>query len=88
MIALLTSLILFSIGIFGVISRRDLLRILISVSIMLGSITLLLVTLATTTSASMNYSLILFVWAVEVVEIIIALALFLSSKGSAEKLKW
>jgi NADH-quinone oxidoreductase subunit K len=88
MIALITSFILFSIGVFGVLSRKDLLRILISVSIMLGSITLLLVTLSTATTASTNYSLILFVWAVEVAEIILALALFLSSKGHAEQLKW
>lgn len=88
MIALLTSFILFSIGIFGVVSRRDILRILISVSIMLGAITLLLVTLATTTTVGQNYSLVLFVWAVEIMEIIVALAFFLASKGNTEELRW
>lgn len=78
-IPLLTSIVLFAIGIGGVLTKRDLLRIVISVSIILGSITLLLVALATANpaAATAHYSFVLFIWAVEVMEIIIALAAFL-----------
>jgi NADH-quinone oxidoreductase subunit K len=88
MIPLITSLVLFSIGIYGVLSRKDILRILISVSIMLGSITLLLAS----NPSSTNYGFVLFVWVVEVMEILIALAIFiyLSKKDIDElqQLRW
>lgn len=91
MTPLIIALVLFSIGIYGVLSRRDLLRLLISVSIILGSITLLLVAQA----SAQSYSFVLFVWVVEVVEIIIALAAFIylarSGKTDLHKLtelKW
>ena len=83
---LITSIVLFALGVYGVLAKRDLLRIVISVTIILGSITLLAAVLAatmTTDGAAMAYSLVLFVWAVEVIEILIGLALFLylSKKG-------
>lgn len=91
MTPLIIALVLFAIGIYGVLSRRDLLRLLISVSVILGSITLLLVAQA----SSSSYSFVLFVWAVEVVEIIIALAAFiyLARSGKTDlhaltELKW
>lgn len=43
---------LFAIGLYGVLSRRDLVAILASVEIMLGSATMLLVGLATTAEVS------------------------------------
>jgi len=114
-LTVLTSLILFTIGIYGVTTKRDILRILISVSIILGSITLLLVTLTkvetgqeiaigvtsntisnvVTNAIGANYSFVLFVWAVEVVEIVVALAIFLylarsgkTDMNELQELKW
>lgn len=88
MIPVITALVLFMVGIYGVLSRKDILRILISVSVILGSITLLLATQATASS----YSFILFIWVVEVVEIIIALAIFLylgkKEITELQQLKW
>lgn len=81
------ALILFAVGIYGVLSRKDLLRILISVSIILGSITLLLAYQGT----AQSYSLILFIWVVEVVEIITALAIFIyvgKKELNLQELKW
>jgi NADH-quinone oxidoreductase subunit K len=82
MIPLIASMVLFSIGIYGVLSKRDILRITISVSVILGSITLLLASLA---QNSGNYSFILFIWAVEVMEILVALAVFLYLARSEKK---
>ena len=98
-IALLASLVLFTIGIVGVLIRRDILRILISVSIILGSITLLLVALSATQQTvdglHSNQSFVLFVWAVEVMEVLVAIAIFLylarsnkSDINSLQQLKW
>jgi NADH-quinone oxidoreductase subunit K len=91
--AFVISLMLFTLGIAGVLLRRDLPRILISVSIILASITLLLVALANGNYSS--YSFVLFVWIVEVVEILIALAIFVfiarSGKhdiNALQELKW
>jgi NADH:ubiquinone oxidoreductase subunit K len=96
LVPLLTSLALFGIGIGGVLSHRDILRIVISVSILLGSITLLFVALAKTTFTPIpTYSFVLFVWAVEVTEILLALSIFLYLARSGkedinklEELKW
>ena len=76
-ISLMTSVALFAIGISGVLTRRDIPRILISVSIILASITLLLVTLAQPTTLNHNYAFVLIIWAVEVMEIVIALSIFI-----------
>ena len=89
---LITSLLLFAIGIYGVIANRTLVRIVISVSVILGSITLLLLALAT---SSANQSFVLFVWAVEVMEILVAIAIFVYISRNDKKdindlqqLKW
>jgi len=96
-IPLVASVALFAIGIGGVLTRRDILRILISVSIILGSITLLLVTLAGTgaANATVNYSFVLFVWAVEILEVVVALVIFLylartgkTDVAELRELKW
>jgi NADH-quinone oxidoreductase subunit K len=89
-LSLITSLALFAIGVSGVLTRRDLPRILISVSIILASITLLLVTLTTASNIG-NHSFVLFIWAVEVMEIVMALAIFIylvrSGKTDINELK-
>jgi NADH-quinone oxidoreductase subunit K len=92
-VTLLASFLLFTIGLFGVLIKRDLPRIIISVSIMLGSVALLLVTLAQGNPA--NLSFVLFIWAAEVMEIIIGLAFFIFLNRSAttelndlQRLKW
>ena len=82
MIAVLTSLVLFAVGIFGVLVKRDILRILISVSIMLGSITLLLVALA---KGNPSYAFVLFIWVVEIMEILVALSVFIYLSRSDKK---
>jgi len=87
---------LFGLGVYGVLTRKDLLRIVISVTIILGSITLLAAILAQVYGGSgMAYSLVLFIWAVEVIEVLIGLALFLylNKKGITditflEQFKW
>lgn len=81
---------LFALGIWGVIKARDVLRALISVTLLLSSITLLAVTLARAhadpTVAAGAHVIVLLAWAVEVVEIAVAVALFiaLSRKGIIE----
>lgn len=79
-LALITAMLTFAIGVYGVLSRRDILRVVISVTIMLSSITLLLLVLAhgmNSQAVEMAYSIVPFVWAVEVMEVIVALALFI-----------
>jgi len=76
MMALFTSIVVFALGVYGVLSRHDILRLFISVSLMLSSITLLLVRLAGTAASTM-YTIVLIVWVVEVVGVIIAIAIFL-----------
>lgn len=79
--ATLTSIVLFVIGIFGLLSRKDLLRILISAMILLGGITILAVALSTMqtdpSSSGILQSFILLAWAIEVVEVVVGIALFI-----------
>ncbi len=89
-ITALTASGLFLLGLWGVIRARDVLRVLISVMLLLSSITLLTVTLARAhadpSTAAGAHAIVLLAWAVEVIEIVIALALFvaLSRKGLIE----
>ena len=76
MIPLVTSLVLFALGVYGVLTKKDVVRIFIGVTIMLSGVTLLLVTTAGN-HAAMSYSIVLFVWVVEVMEVIITIAIFL-----------
>ena len=96
---LITGIVLFAVGVYGVLAKRDMLRILMSVAIMLGSITIIAVVLAqtqeTTTAVAMGQSFVLFTWIIEVMEILFALALFiyLVRSGHADvstlrRLKW
>jgi len=98
-IIMITAMILFSLGVYGVLSRKDILRIVISVTIMLGSITLIAIVLAqmqtTPETMAMMYSFVLFTWVIEVIEVLIALALFLvlAKRGTTdvtllEQMKW
>jgi NADH-quinone oxidoreductase subunit K len=87
--AIITSAVLFSIGVAGLLTRRDLLRILISISIMLAAIAVLAVALA------VNQTFVMFLWVIEVVEIIMALAIFIylsrndkKDINSLTELKW
>lgn len=77
--ALLCSIALFCIGLYGVLSRRDLLHALIGVLLMMSGITVLAVALAAAYPATGTaaYSFVLVAWAVEVLEIVIGLAVFL-----------
>ncbi|MDD9953344.1 MAG: NADH-quinone oxidoreductase subunit K [Candidatus Woesearchaeota archaeon] len=86
------AIILFGIGVYGVLARRDILRIIMSVAIMLGSITVLAVALG---SQLISQSFVLFVWSVEVLEIILGLAIFLylarhdtKDINKLQELKW
>ena len=89
-IAIATASALFALGVWGVLKARDVLRAVISVTLLLSSITLLAVTLARAhtdpTVAAGAHAIVLLAWAVEVVEIAVALALFiaLSRKGIIE----
>lgn len=78
--AMLTSIVLVVLGIFGILSRRDLLRIIISAMILLGGITILAVALsvqADPLSSGTLQSFILLAWAIEVVEVVVGIALFI-----------
>jgi NADH-quinone oxidoreductase subunit K len=94
--ALIASVVLFGLGAAGALTRKDLLRVLLSVSIMLGGVTLLLVALATTpAAAAQQHVLVLFAWAVEIAEILIAITLFVNASrigaphlADLRNLKW
>ena len=89
-VSLLTATAIFALGIWGVMRARDVIRMLICITLLLSSITLLTVTLARTHAdvhvAAGAHAIVLLVWAVEVVEIVIALALYiaLSRRGLVE----
>lgn len=84
MIVVSTAILLFAIGVYGILSKRDLLRIVISVAIMLGSITLLAVSLG---EGALPQSIVLFVWAIEIAEIVIGVAVFLYIARSGRSLQ-
>jgi NADH:ubiquinone oxidoreductase subunit K len=89
-IASVTATGLFATGIWGVLKARDVLRALISVTLLLSSVTLLTVTLARAQPdpaiAASAQAIVILAWAVEVIEIVIALAIFiaLSRRGIIE----
>lgn len=83
---------LFALGLYGVLTRRDVLRVLIGAMLMLASITLLAVALS---RGAVGQALVLFAWVVEIVEILVGLAIFLylNAKGTTSirdlrELKW
>ncbi len=92
------SLAVFALGIYGVLAKRDILRIAIGGTLMLSAVTLLLVALAQALpqqGMATVQAFVLVVWAVEAVEAIVAIALFLylARKGITDidelrELKW
>jgi len=67
--------VLFSIGIIGVITRRNLIVVLMSVEIMLNSVNLLFVTFARSFNETTGQIMVLFVMAIAAAEAAIGLAL-------------
>ncbi|MBS0617314.1 MAG: NADH-quinone oxidoreductase subunit NuoK [Spirochaetes bacterium] len=67
--------VLFSIGIVGVITRRNLIVVLMSVEIMLNSVNLLFVTFARSFNENTGQIMVLFVMAIAAAEAAIGLAL-------------
>ena len=91
---LLLSLILFTIGLWGVLRSRTLLKIFMSVEVMLASINLFILSLAGDGAKSSVF--VMFVWLISVAEISIVLALFIlmyrrlktMDVNTLKKLKW
>ncbi len=73
MIPLVAGIVSFTLGVYGVLAKRDIIRIFFGVTLMLSGISLLLITLGTVSS----YVLVVFIWTVEIVEVIVTIALFL-----------
>lgn len=71
---LMITSIFFAIGLYGVMVNRNLVRLFISLSIMLAAVAL------TLASSAHGGSIVLFIWVVEVLEIIMALSLFIYLK--------
>ena len=91
---LLLSLILFTLGLWGVLRSASLLKIFMSVEVMLASINLFILSLAGDGAKSSVF--IMFVWLISVAEISIVLALFIllyrktktMDINTLNKLKW
>ncbi|TAN58053.1 NADH-quinone oxidoreductase subunit NuoK [Patescibacteria group bacterium] len=91
---LLISLILFTLGLWGVLRSASLLKIFMSVEVMLASINLFILSLAGDGAKSSVF--IMFVWLISVAEISIVLALFIlmyrrlkmMDVNTLKKLKW
>jgi len=75
---IIVSLILFSIGVFGVISRRNLLFILMSIEIMLNAVALLFITGATLHPGVDGFIIYLLILALAAAEVAIGLALVIT----------
>jgi NADH:ubiquinone oxidoreductase subunit K len=73
----------FAIGLYGLLTNRDIVRIFISLSIMLASVALNLAAFSSIYNSVDGQAYVLFIWVIEVIEIIIALSMFLylSKKG-------
>jgi len=71
-------IILFAIGVFGVITRRNLIVILMSVEIMLNAVNLLFVTFSRGFNDTTGQLMVLFVMAVAAAEAAIGLALVIA----------
>ena len=73
------AIIAFCLGVYGILTRRDVIRLLFSASLMVSGVTLLAVMRG-------NPTIVLFAWIVEVVEVILAIALtiYLSRKGISD----
>lgn len=72
------SFILFTIGVVGVITRRNLIVILMSIEIMLNSVNLLFVTFARSFNDSTGQIMVLFVMATAAAEAAVGLALVIA----------
>lgn len=91
---LLLSLILFTLGLWGVLRSVTLLKIFMSVEVMLASINLFILSLAGDGARSSIF--VMFVWLISVAEISIVLALFIlmyrrlktMDVNTLKKLKW
>lgn len=91
---LLLSLILFTLGLWGVLRSATLLKIFMSIEVMLASINLFILSLAGDGAKSSVF--IMFVWLISVAEISIVLALFIlmyrrlktMDVNTLKKLKW
>lgn len=91
---LLLSLILFTIGLWGVLRSASLLKIFMSVEVMLASINLFILSLSGDGAKSSVF--IMFVWLISVAEISIVLALFIlmyrrlktMDVNTLKKLRW
>jgi NADH:ubiquinone oxidoreductase subunit K len=90
---LILALLLFFIGLYGSLTRGDVIRVLMSIAIILGSITLIAVALSGTLG-ELHHSLVFFVWVIEIMEVIVAVALFIKIQQSGvtiqglRDLKW
>lgn len=100
---LILSLILFTLGLWGVLRSASLLKIFMSVEVMLASVNLFVLSLSGSAEASLSAVasakagvFIMFVWLISVAEISIVLALFILmyrktktiDVNTLNKLKW
>lgn len=91
---LLLSLILFTLGLWGVLRSATLLKIFMSIEVMLASVNLFILSLAGDGAKSSVF--IMFVWLISVAEISIVLALFIlmyrkmktMDVNTLKKLRW
>ena len=92
---LLLSLILFTLGVWGVLRESSLLKIFMAIEVMLASISLFVLSLAQDATGKSDV-FVMFVWLISVAEISIVLALFILmfkkrktvDVNELKKLKW